>query len=94
MGVPFNIASYRVADDDVGAKCATSIREILFSLWVMHIYTPTISSKLICNLPARPNPLPQMLINPAVKDVFSFKYEDFTLEDYEADSTIKAAIAV
>ena len=93
LGVPFNIASYALLTMMLAQVCDLEPGEFILTMGDAHLYTNHFE-QVELQLSRSPKPLPRMLINPAVKDVFSFKYEDFTLEGYEADSTIKAPIAV
>ncbi len=93
LGVPFNIASYALLTMMLAKVCDLDPGDFILALGDAHLYANHFEQAKL-QLTRLPKPLPKMLINPDVKDVFSFKYEDFTLEGYEADSTIKAAIAV
>lgn len=93
LGVPFNIASYALLTMMLAQVCDLEPGDFILTLGDAHLYKNHFEQAKL-QLTRFPKSLPKMIINPAVKDVFSFKYEDFTLEGYEADSTIKAAIAV
>ena len=93
LGVPFNIASYALLTMMLAQVCDLEPGDFILTLGDAHLYANHFDQVKL-QLTRSPKPLPKMLINPAVKDVFSFKYEDFTLEGYEADSSIKAPIAV
>ena len=93
LGVPFNIASYALLTMMLAQVCDLEPGDFILTMGDAHLYSNHFEQVKL-QLTRSPKPLPRMLINPAVKGVFSFKYEDFTLEGYEADSTIKAPIAV
>jgi len=93
LGVPFNIASYALLTMMLAQVCDLKPGDFILTMGDAHLYSNHLEQVKL-QLTRSPKPLPRMLINPAVKGVFSFKYEDFTLEGYEADSTIKAPIAV
>lgn len=93
LGVPFNIASYSVLLMMVAQVCDLKPGEFVHTLGDAHIYTNHIEQVKL-QLTREPMALPQLKINSEVKDVFSFKYEDFKLENYEAHPHIKGAISV
>lgn len=93
LGVPFNIASYALLTIMLAQVCDLKLGDFILTLGDAHLYANHFEQAEL-QLTRSPKSLPKMLINPDVNDVFSFRYEDFTLEGYEADSTIKAAIAV
>jgi thymidylate synthase len=93
LGVPFNIASYALLAMMVAQVCDLKPGEFVHTLGDAHLYLNHIEqTKLQLSRDLRP--LPQMRINPAVKDIFDFKFEDFTLENYDPHPHIKAAVAV
>lgn len=93
LGVPFNIASYALLALMVAQVCNLKPGEFIHTLGDAHLYSNHIEqAKLQLSRDCRP--LPKMRINPEVKDIFSFKFEDFTLEDYNPHPHIKAAVAV
>ena len=82
LGVPFNIASYALLTMMLAQVCGY-LPESLSILLAMPIFTTTILSRVALQLTREPRSLPKMLINPDKKDLFSFEYEDFTLEGYD-----------
>ena len=92
LGVPFNIASYALLTMMMAQVCGWKPVSLFIRL-VMRICTATISSRPAAIKPRFPN-LPTMKINPEVKDLFAFKFEDFELEGYDPHPHIKAAVSV
>lgn len=93
LGVPFNIASYALLTMMMASVCNLKPGEFVHSFGDVHLYLNHLEQAQI-QLSRKPMPGPQMRINPEVKDLFSFSYEDFTLENYSAHPPIKAPIAV
>ncbi len=93
LGVPFNIASYALLLLMVAQVSGLKPGEFVHTFGDAHLYTNHIEQAELQLLRA-PLALPQMKLNPAVKDLFAFKFEDFTLENYEAHPHIKAQVAV
>jgi len=93
LGVPFNIASYALLTMMVAQVCDLKVGEFIHTLGDAHLYNNHIEQAKL-QLTRAPKPLPQMKINPAVKDIFEFRYEDFSLENYEAHPHIKGEVAV
>ena len=93
LGVPFNIASYALLTMMVAQVCDLKAGEFIHTLGDAHIYNNHIEQAKL-QLTRDPKPLPQMKINPAVKAIFEFRYEDFSLENYEAHPHIKGEVAV
>ncbi len=93
LGVPFNIASYALLTMMIAQVCGLKPGDFVHTLGDAHLYSNHFEQAKL-QLTRQPKKLPVMKINPAVDDLFSFKYEDFTLEAYEADPSIKAPIAV
>ena len=93
LGVPFNIASYALLTMMVAQVCGLEYGEFIHTLGDAHLYNNHIEQANL-QLTRTPHPLPIMKINPEVKDIFSFKFEDFTLENYEAHPHIKGAVAI
>ena len=93
LGVPFNIASYALLTMMVAQVTGLRPGAFIHTLGDAHLYSNHFEQAKL-QLSREPKPLPQMKINPAVKDVFGFRFEDFQLEGYEADPSIKAPIAV
>jgi thymidylate synthase len=93
LGVPFNIASYALLTLMVAQVTGLKPGEFIHSSGDAHLYLNHIEQARL-QLARPPRPLPRMVLNPAVKDIFSFRYEDFTLEGYEPHPHIKAKVAV
>lgn len=93
LGVPFNIASYALLTMMAAQVCDLEPGEFIHTYGDLHIYNNHFE-QVKEQLTRTPKKLPKMKINPEVKDIFSFKYEDFTLEGYEADPSIPAPISV
>ena len=93
LGVPFNIASYALLTLMVAQVCELEPGEFIHSFGDVNLYSNHIEqAKLL--LSREPFQLPTMRINPEVKDIFSFQFEDFTLENYQSHPSIKAPVAV
>lgn len=93
LGVPFNIASYALLTMMVAQVCGLQPGEFIHTLGDAHLYSNHIEQARL-QLTREPYPLPRMRINPEVTDIFEFRYEDFTLEDYQCHPAIKAPVAV
>ncbi len=93
LGVPFNIASYALLTMMVAQVTGLEPGEFVHTLGDAHLYLNHLEQARE-QLARRPYPLPRMRIAPDVKDIFAFRYEDFTLEDYRAHPHIKAEVAV
>ncbi len=93
LGVPFNIASYALLTMMVAQVCGLRPGEFVHTLADTHIYTNHLD-QVREQLTREPYPLPQMKINPAVKDINDFVYEDFTLENYQSHPHIKGVVSV
>ena len=93
LGVPFNIASYALLTMMVAQVCGLKPGKFVHTLGDAHIYLNHIE-QIKLQLTRKPYPLPTMRINPDVKDIFGFKYEDFELEDYQCWPHIKGEVAV
>jgi thymidylate synthase len=93
LGVPFNIASYALLVLMVAQVTALKPGEFVHTLGDAHIYRNHFEQAEL-QLSRQPYELPQMHLNPEVKDIFGFKYEDFTLENYRSHEHIRAAVAV
>ena len=93
LGVPFNIASYALLTLMIAQVCDLKPGEFVWTGGDVHLYSNHVEqAKLPLTRDFRP--LPKMTLNPEVKDIFSFKFEDFTLSDYDPHPHIKAAVAV
>lgn len=93
LGVPFNIASYSLLTMMMAQVCGLKPGEFVHTLGNAHIYNNHFEQVKL-QLSREPYPLPQMKINPEVKDIFDFKYEDFELVDYQCHPAIKGEVAV
>ena len=93
LGVPFNIASYALLTQMIAHVCGLECGEFIHTLGDAHIYTNHIN-QVNEQLRRKPKKLPQIKINPSVKNIFDFKYEDFSLEGYDPYPLIKAPVAV
>lgn len=93
LGVPFNIASYALLTLMIAQVCDLQPGDFVHTFGDVHIYSNH-KEQVNLQLSRSPLPLPVMKINPEVKDIFAFRYEDFTLENYESHPAIKAQVAV
>ena len=93
LGVPFNIASYALLTLMVAQVCDLETGEFIHTLGDAHLYSNHLEQTEI-QLAREPFPSPQMNINPAVKDLFGFKFDDFELVNYQAHPHIKAPVAI
>jgi len=93
LGVPFNIASYALLTMMVAQVCGLGVGDFVHTLGDAHLYSNHID-KARLQLTRTPYALPQMEINPAVKSIFKYNYEDFRLVNYQSHPMIKAEIAV
>lgn len=93
LGVPFNIASYALLTMMIAQVTDLELGDFVHTFGDVHIYKNHFE-QVDLQLSRTPKKLPTMKINPEVKDIFSFKYDDFVLEGYESDPSIKAPIAV
>ncbi|KKK37677.1 thymidylate synthase [Mesobacillus campisalis] len=93
LGVPFNIASYALLTMMVAQVCDLQPGEFIHTLGDAHIYTNHVE-QVNLQLDREPRALPKMKLNPEVKDIFGFKFEDFTLEGYDPHPHIKGAVSV
>jgi thymidylate synthase len=93
LGVPFNIASYALLTMMVAQVCDLQYGDFVHSFGDVHLYNNHVAQAEL-QLSRTTFPLPNMKINPAVKDIFSFEFSDFTLKDYQSHPSIKAPVAV
>ena len=93
LGVPFNIASYALLTMMIAQVCGLQAGEFVHTLGDAHLYSNHFEQAKL-QLTREPRPLPSMTLNPAVDNLFDFKYEDFELSGYEPHPHIKAAVAV
>jgi len=93
LGVPFNIASYALLTQMLAQVTGLKPGEFIHTLGDAHLYSNHFEQAKL-QLTRRPGKLPVMKINPAVRDIFGFRYEDFELVGYQAEPTIRAPIAV
>jgi thymidylate synthase len=93
LGVPFNIASYALLTMMVAQVCDLAPGDFVHTLGDAHLYSNHLEQARL-QLTREPRPLPTMTLNPEVRSIFDFKYEDFTLSGYDPHPAIKAPIAV
>ncbi len=93
LGVPFNIASYALLTMMVAQVCDLELGDFVHTFGDVHLYNNHFEQAQL-QLSRTPYPLPVMKINPAVKDIFGFTFEDFTLEGYQSHPAIKAPVAI
>ncbi len=93
LGVPFNIASYALLTKMVAQVCGLREGDFVHTFGDAHLYSNHYEQAKL-QLTRDPRPLPKMLINPEVQDIYGFKYDDFELVDYDPHPHIKAAVAV
>ncbi len=93
LGVPFNIASYALLTMMIASVCNLEYGDFVHSFGDVHLYNNHVEQANL-QLSRKPFPLPTMKINKEVKDIFSFQFSDFTLENYESHPSIKAPVAV
>jgi thymidylate synthase len=93
LGVPFNIASYALFTMMIAQVCNLKAGDFVHTFGDVHLYNNHLEQAKI-QLERDPRPLPKMVINPEVNDIFSFKFEDFQLTDYNPHPHIKAAVSI
>ena len=93
LGVPFNIASYALLTMMVAQVCGLKPGDFVHTFGDVHLYSNHLEQARL-QLTRKPHALPSMTLNPDVTDIFAFKFEDFTLENYQSHPGIKAPVAV
>ena len=93
LGVPFNIASYALLTLMVAQVCGLKPGTFVHTFGDLHLYSNHLEQAKL-QLTREPRPLPKMILNPEIKNIHDFRYEDFRLEGYDPHPSIKAPIAV
>ena len=93
LGVPFNIASYALFTMMMAQACGLEAGDFIHTFGDAHIYSNH-QEQIDLQLSRDPKPLPKMVLNPEVKNIFDFTFDDFTLTDYEHHPHIKGAVAI
>lgn len=93
LGVPFNIASYSLLTMMIAQVCGLGLGDFVHTFGDVHIYSNHVEQVKL-QLSREPRHLPTMKLNPEVKSIFDFKYEDFKLEDYNPYDAIKAEVSI
>jgi len=93
LGVPFNIASYALLTMMIAQVCGLKLGDFVHTFGDTHLYTNHLEQAR-AQLSRGPRTMPTMRLNPNVKNLFDFQYEDFTLENYDPHPAIKAPVAV
>ena len=93
LGVPFNIASYALLTMMIAQVCDLELGDFIHTLGDAHLYLNHLEQAKL-QLTREPYPLPKMIINPTITDIFAFEINDFELKDYQAHDHIKALVAI
>jgi thymidylate synthase len=93
LGVPFNIASYALLTMMIAQVCKLQLGDFIHTLGDAHLYVNHLEQANL-QLTREPYPLPKMIINPIIDDIFAFEINDFELKDYQAHDHIKAPVAI
>jgi thymidylate synthase len=93
LGVPFNIASYALLTHMMAQVCGLGVGDFVHTLGDAHLYNNHVEQAEL-QLTREPLPLPRLLLNPEVRSVFDFRYEDVVIEGYQSHPAIKAVVAV
>jgi len=93
LGVPFNIASYAMLTMMIAQVCGLKAHEFIHTMGDAHLYNNHIDQAKL-QLTREPKPLPLMLLNPEIKNLFDFKYEDFVLSEYDPHPLIRAEVSI
>ena len=93
LGIPFNIASYALLTNMVAQVCDLELGDFIHTLGDAHLYTNHLEQAKL-QLSREPKQLPTLQINPVIKNIFDFTYEDFSIENYYPEASIKAPIAI
>ena len=93
LGVPFNIASYALLTHMVAQSTGLAVGDFVHTLGDAHLYRNHLDQAR-AQLSRTPRPIPKLVLNPAIRDLLAFRYEDITIEGYDPHPAIKAPVAV